>query len=121
VQPWDLAAQRNEADQQRAEDPQLQGRGVLNDASSGPLWSSTMTSWIIVNSRCVVGSSTGMRLFSTSVRISNVIATSAKVGSAAIQATRFIASKIEVSENPPVTRASTASASRKAGSVSAAK
>ena len=33
-------------------------------AKSGPLWSSTMTSWIIVSSRCVFGSSNGMRQFS---------------------------------------------------------
>ncbi len=31
---------------------------------AGPLWSSTMTSWIIVSSRCVFGSSNGMRQFS---------------------------------------------------------
>src|SRR5436190_1484975 len=31
------------------------------NAKSGPLWSRTITSWIIVSSRCVVGSSTGMR------------------------------------------------------------
>ena len=41
---------------------------------SGPLWSSTMTSWIIVSSRCVVGSSTGIRLFSTSSSTSKVSA-----------------------------------------------
>ena len=34
-------------------------------AKSGPLWSSTMTSWIMVSSRCVFGSSTGIRQFST--------------------------------------------------------
>ena len=34
-------------------------------ARSGPLWSRIITSWTMVSSRCVVGSSTGMRADST--------------------------------------------------------
>ena len=73
---------------------------------SGPLWSSTMTSWIIVSSRCVVGSSTGMRLFSTSSRTSSVTATSASVGSAVIQSDdRRGPDRSASSDSAPVTRA----------------
>ena len=39
-------------------------RAYRMKARSGPPWSSTITSWIIVSSRCVFGSSTGMRRFS---------------------------------------------------------
>ncbi len=50
------------ADHQRAEQRQLDARSRSRImASSGPLWSSTMTSWIMVSSRWVAGSSTGTR------------------------------------------------------------
>ena len=51
-------------------------------AKSGPPWSSTMTSWIIVSSRCVLGSSTGMRAFSARKTISSAAATSSSAGPA---------------------------------------
>ncbi|MCY1384336.1 hypothetical protein D9M69_725800 [compost metagenome] len=38
-------------------------------ARSGPLWSSTITSWIMVSSRWVSGSSTGTRAASSCSRI----------------------------------------------------
>ena len=54
----------DDARQQRREEPELERRADSIDARSGPLWSRTITSWIIVSSRCVLGSSNGMRAFS---------------------------------------------------------
>src|SRR5664279_1598913 len=45
-------------------------------ANGGPLWSSTMTSWIIVSSRCVFGSSNGTRQFSASSTVNSPAASS---------------------------------------------
>ncbi len=49
-------------------------------ASGGPLWSSTITSWIIVSSRCVFGSSNGTRQFSASSTVNSPAASSAAPG-----------------------------------------
>ena len=63
-------------DEQRAEHPQLERRAVAgSSARSGPPWSSTITSWIIVSSRCVFGSSTGMRAFSARKTTNSAAAT----------------------------------------------
>ena len=57
-------------------------------ARSGPEWSRTITSCIIVSSRCVVGSSIGIRAFSTSSTAPRAAAASQSAGSPAEVADR---------------------------------
>lgn len=56
----------DDAEEERREDEELHRRPVEDEGSRtpGPPWSRTITSWIIVSSRCVFGSSNGMRQFS---------------------------------------------------------
>ena len=48
-------------DEERREDEELHRGAVEDEAEGRTAWSSTITSWIIVSSRCVLGSSNGMR------------------------------------------------------------
>ena len=62
-------------------------------ARSGPPWSSTITSWIMVSSRCVVGSSNGTRPVSHSSTTASAAATSSTSGASGEAAPRIGASE----------------------------
>ena len=71
-------------------------------ARSGPPWSSTITSWIIVSSRCVLGSSTGMRAFSArNTTTRSAAPTSASAAASTCQTAGETAPSIAESESRP--------------------
>ena len=80
----------------------LSAEPARTSAKSGPLWSSTMTSWIMVSSRCVAGSSTGTREFSASSSTKRLMPTSTRAGAASIQAAARGAPSTPPSERWPV-------------------
>ena len=87
-------------------------------ARSGPLWSSTITSWIIVSSRWVAGSSTGTRQFSARRSTKRLAPTRQRVAPEPGHAAASGAPSMPESERSPV--AST-SAMRQRNSVGSAK
>src|SRR6266536_2820867 len=85
-------------------------------ARSGPPWSSTITSWIMVSSRCVLGSSTGIREFSARERTKSPIAARTSAGAARPHASGSAGPSMPPSESEPVARARTRRQRKRAGS-----
>ena len=85
-------------------------------ASGGPPWSSTITSWIMVSSRWVFGSSNGIRLFSARRTTNQLSRTAASAGVALAQVAAMAGPSMPEREKEPEARASTRRPKNRAGS-----